>query len=181
MRRSKNRGASIYKALIGCLLLLAPQPGVRGQQQGPDIDQDKNVIRQRTSVVVVNVSVTDKQFRQISGLNKDHFEIYEDKVRQQIDFFSDEDRPASVGIIFDLSGSMNNKMSKLSLTPAMIKTISSWSDSTSALRCWSSFRTGGASSTNLRWPSLAARRPSMTPPIWASKKSKRAATTSGRS
>jgi len=94
------------------LLLLAPQPGVRGQRQGPDIDQDKNVIRQRTSLVVVNVSVTDKQFRQISGLNKEHFEIYEDKVRQQIEFFSDDDRPASVGVIFDLSGSMSNKMSR---------------------------------------------------------------------
>ena len=112
MRRSKNRGASIYKALIACLLLLAPRPGVGGQQQGPDFDQDKNVIRQRTSLVVVNVSVTDKQFRQISGLNKEHFEIYEDKVRQQIEFFSDDDKPASVGIIFDLSGSMNNKMSR---------------------------------------------------------------------
>ena len=112
MRRKKNRGASIYKALIGCLLLFAPQPGVRGQRQGPDFDQDKNVIRQRTSLVVVNVSVTDKQFRQISGLNKEHFEIYEDKVRQQIEFFSDDDRPASLGIIFDLSGSMNNKMSR---------------------------------------------------------------------
>jgi len=112
MRRKKNRGASIYKALIGCLLLFAPQPGVRGQRQGPDLDQDKNVIRQRTSLVVVNVSVTDKQFRQISGLNKEHFEIYEDKVRQQIEFFSDDDRPASLGIIFDLSGSMNNKMSR---------------------------------------------------------------------
>lgn len=112
MRRSKNHGARIYKALIGCLLLLAPQPSVRSQQQGPDTDQDKNVIRQRTSLVVVNVSVTDKQFRQISGLDKAHFEIYEDKVRQQIEFFSDDDRPASVGVIFDLSGSMNNKISR---------------------------------------------------------------------
>jgi Ca-activated chloride channel family protein len=112
MRRSKNPGARIYKAIIGFLLLLASQPGVRGQQQNPDTDQDKNVIRQRTSLVVVNVSVTDKQFRQISGLNKEHFEIYEDKVQQQIEFFSDDDRPASVGIIFDLSGSMNNKISR---------------------------------------------------------------------
>jgi Ca-activated chloride channel family protein len=112
MRRSKNYGVSIFKALIGCLLLLAPQLNVRSQQQGPDSDLDKNVIRQRTSLVVVNVSVTDKQFRQIGGLNKEHFEIYEDKVRQQIDFFSDDDRPASVGLIFDLSGSMNNKMSR---------------------------------------------------------------------
>jgi Ca-activated chloride channel family protein len=94
------------------LFLLALQPGVRAQRQGPGIDQDNNVIRQRTSLVVVNVSVTDKQFRQISGLNKEHFEIYEDKVRQQIEFFSDDDKPASVGVIFDLSGSMNNKISR---------------------------------------------------------------------
>jgi Ca-activated chloride channel homolog len=111
MRRSRNNGARIYKALIGCLLLLVPQPGVRGQQQQIP-DQDSNIIRQRTSLVVVNVSVTDKQFRQIGGLNKDHFEIYEDKVRQQIEFFSDDDKPASIGVIFDLSGSMNNKISR---------------------------------------------------------------------
>src|SRR5262245_37264692 len=107
MRRSKNYGACIYKALIGCLLLLAIRPGVSGQQQK---DQDNTVLRQRTAVVTVNVSVTDKQYRQISGLSKEHFEIYEDKVRQQIEFFSDEDRPASVGIVFDLSGSMRDKM-----------------------------------------------------------------------
>jgi Ca-activated chloride channel homolog len=112
MRRSTNHGASIYKALIGCLFLLALQPGVSAQRQGPGVDQDNNVIRQRTSLVVVNVSVTDKQFRQISGLNKEHFEIYEDKVRQQIEFFSDDDKPASIGVIFDLSGSMNNKISR---------------------------------------------------------------------
>jgi Ca-activated chloride channel family protein len=94
------------------LLLLAPQPSVRCQQQVRDTDQDNNIIKQRTSLVVVNVSVTDKQYRQIGGLNKEHFEIYEDKVRQQIEFFSDDDKPASVGIIFDLSGSMNNKMSR---------------------------------------------------------------------
>src|SRR5262245_55415278 len=112
MRRSKYYGLRVYKALIGCLLLLALQPGARGQQQGPNTDQDKNVIRQRTSLVVVNVSVTDKQFRQISGLNKEHFEIYEDKVRQQIEFFNDDDKPASVGVVFDLSGSMKNKISR---------------------------------------------------------------------
>jgi len=112
MRRSKNHGARIYKALIGCLLLLAIQPGVSGQQQKLNQDQDKDVIKQRTAVVTVNVSVTDKQFRQITGLGKDHFEVFEDKVRQQIEFFSDEDKPASVGIVFDLSGSMSNKIAR---------------------------------------------------------------------
>jgi Ca-activated chloride channel homolog len=111
MRRSKTYGASICKALIGCLLLLAPQPSA-GQHQYPVADQDNNVIRQNTSLVVVNVSVTDKQYRQIGGLNKEHFEVFEDKVRQQIEFFSDDDKPASIGVIFDLSGSMNNKIDR---------------------------------------------------------------------
>jgi len=100
--------------MLGCLLLLLIQPGVRGQQQKPNqiLDKEQSVIRQRTAVVTVNVSVTDKQYRQIAGLGKDHFEIYEDKVRQQIEFFSDEDKPVSVGIIFDLSGSMKDKIAR---------------------------------------------------------------------
>jgi Ca-activated chloride channel homolog len=114
MRRYNNRRACIYKAMLGCVLLLMFQPGVKGRQQKPNQiqDQEQNIIRQRTAVVTVNVSVTDKQFRQIGGLGKDHFEIYEDKVRQQIEFFSDEDKPVSVGIVFDLSGSMKDKIAR---------------------------------------------------------------------
>ncbi len=114
MRRSKNHGARVYNALIGLLLTLAIQPGASGQRQSSDQnqDQDNSVLKQRTAVVTVNVSVTDKRFRQISGLSKDNFEIFEDKVRQEIEFFSDEDEPASVGIIFDLSGSMKDKISR---------------------------------------------------------------------
>lgn len=112
MKLFKNQSACVYKILIGCLLLLAIQPGVSGQQQKPIQDQDQEVLKQRTAVVTVNVSVTDKQFRQITGLGKEHFEVFEDKVKQEIEFFSDEDKPISVGIIFDLSGSMSNKISR---------------------------------------------------------------------
>ncbi len=112
MKLFKNQSACVYRILIGCLLLLAIQPGVSGQQQKPIQDQDQEVLKQRTAVVTVNVSVTDKQFRQITGLGKEHFEVFEDKVKQEIEFFSDEDKPISVGIIFDLSGSMSNKISR---------------------------------------------------------------------
>lgn len=114
MMRYNNKSAYIYKAMLGCMLLMVIQPGVKGQQQKQNQiqDQEQSIIRQRTAVVTVNVSVTDKQSRQIAGLNKDHFEIYEDKVRQQIEFFSDEDKPVSVGIIFDLSGSMKDKIAR---------------------------------------------------------------------
>src|SRR5439155_3079871 len=39
-----------------------------------------------------------------------HFKIYEDKVEQKIETFSAEDLPISVGIIFDVSGSMKDKI-----------------------------------------------------------------------
>jgi Ca-activated chloride channel family protein len=116
MRLFKNQNAFMVSALIGCLSLLATQPRVSGQRQRLDQDQNQDqnqeVIKQRTSVVTVNVSVTDKHFRQVTGLTKEHFEIYEDKVRQQIEYFSDEDKPVSVGIVFDLSGSMSNKIAR---------------------------------------------------------------------
>ncbi len=114
MRLFKNQSVFIRNALIGCLLLLAIDPGASGQRQTPGqaLDQDQNIIKQRTSVVTVNVSVTDKQFRHVTGLSKEHFEVYEDKVRQQIEFFSDDDKPVSVGIVFDLSGSMSNKITR---------------------------------------------------------------------
>jgi len=110
MKLFENQSACVYKSLIGFLFLLAIQPGVSGQQQ--TFNQDQDVIKQRTAVVTVNVSVTDKQFRQVTGLGREHFEIFEDKVRQDIEFFSDEDKPVSVGIVFDLSGSMSNKIAR---------------------------------------------------------------------
>src|SRR5262245_51614844 len=114
MRRYKNQGACFYKAMLGFMLLLVFQPVVRSQQPKPNqiLDQEQSIIRQRTAVVTVNVSVTDKQSRQIGGLGKEHFEIFEDKVRQQIEFFSDQEKPVSVGIIFDLSGSMKDKIGR---------------------------------------------------------------------
>src|SRR5215510_10161885 len=99
MRRYENQSACMRRAALGCLLLFAIQTHTSGQQQrlNQNQGQDQPVIKERTSVVTVNVSVTDKPYRQISGLGKEHFEIYEDKVLQNIEFFSDEDRPASVG------------------------------------------------------------------------------------
>jgi Ca-activated chloride channel family protein len=62
-----------------------------------------------TEVISVTVSVTDIEGRMITGLGKNAFSIYEDKVAQEISFFSAQDSPASIGVIFDLSGSMQGQ------------------------------------------------------------------------
>jgi Ca-activated chloride channel family protein len=62
-------------------------------------------------LVLVNATVTDPQNRYVTGLEQGHFQIWEDKVEQEIAYFSSEDVPLSVGIIFDISGSMKDKLS----------------------------------------------------------------------
>src|ERR1700730_9095574 len=69
-------------------------------------------IRIDTTLVQVNVTVTDPLNRFVTGLEKEHFKLFEDKVEQLIAQFSSEDAPLSVGIVFDTSGSMGSKLQK---------------------------------------------------------------------
>ncbi len=64
------------------------------------------------NLVLVNVTVTDPFDRIVTGLDQDNFEVYDEKVPQKIATFSTEDAPISVGLIFDCSGSMGDKIEK---------------------------------------------------------------------
>jgi Ca-activated chloride channel family protein len=63
-------------------------------------------------LALVNVTVTDPYDRLVTGLEPDNFRIFENSVEQEIQYFSSEDVPISIGVIFDLSGSMANKVDK---------------------------------------------------------------------
>jgi len=58
------------------------------------------------------VTVSDLQGRFVTGLGPERFQVWEDKLEQKIEYFSQEDVPPSVGVIFDSSGSMKDKASK---------------------------------------------------------------------
>ena len=73
-------------------------------------DQDR--IKEFTDLVSLPVTVTDAYNRLVTGLDRNHFEIYEDKVKQEIAFFSDDDAPVNLGIVFDVSGSMKGKLDR---------------------------------------------------------------------
>jgi VWFA-related protein len=62
--------------------------------------------------VLINVTVTDPLNRFVTGLEREHFRLYEDKVQQEITDFSSEDAPISIGLVFDTSGSMGPKLQK---------------------------------------------------------------------
>jgi hypothetical protein len=63
-----------------------------------------------SDLVLIPVTVTDDKGRAVSGLNKGNFTVYQDKIEQEITHFSSEDAPASIGIVFDGSGSMPPKL-----------------------------------------------------------------------
>ncbi len=69
-------------------------------------------IRIDTNLVLIPVTVMDPLNRVVTGLERDHFRIYEDKVEQKIAQFASEDAPLSVGLVFDASGSMGAKLAK---------------------------------------------------------------------
>lgn len=92
---------------VACLFLTLP---LFAQSSPPK--EDTPVLRQKTQVVTLNVSVVDRENRVITGLKQSDFVLYEDKVKQQIEYFAVNDAPISVGIVFDASASMETKLEK---------------------------------------------------------------------
>lgn len=72
----------------------------------------KQQIRKNVDLVLVNVTVTDDWNRIVTGLEKDNFALLEGNQIQEVKHFSSEDAPISLGVIFDMSGSMAEKIAR---------------------------------------------------------------------
>jgi Ca-activated chloride channel family protein len=68
---------------------------------------DRYVIN--TDLINLSVTLTDVYGRYVTGLTKDAFTVWDDKDQQEIQFFSDDDAPISMGVVFDVSGSMGRE------------------------------------------------------------------------
>jgi len=77
-------------------------------QNSPD-QANQFKIKSSVSVVLLHVTVRDRNGNLVGQLNKDNFQIYEGGVLQQIESFSHEDVPVTVGLVVDSSGSMRSK------------------------------------------------------------------------
>jgi Ca-activated chloride channel family protein len=73
---------------------------------------DRKPINVDVDLVLVPVTITDPMNRVVTGLEKDHFALFDNGQQQEIKYFSSEDAPLSLGVIFDVSGSMANKIEK---------------------------------------------------------------------
>ena len=66
-------------------------------------------IRVDVNLVLVPATVTDPLNRLVTGLERENFEVYDNNIGQSIKSFSTQDAPVTIGIVFDLSGSMSSK------------------------------------------------------------------------
>jgi len=105
---------------LGIVVWKLPALAVAQSAIPDDVSHDTpgQVIKQGQSVhidvelALVSVTVTDPYDRLVTGLEVDNFRVFENSVEQEIQYFSSEDVPISIGVIFDLSGSMANKVGK---------------------------------------------------------------------
>jgi len=78
----------------------------------PSLKTHTRPITKDVDLVLVPVTITDPMNRLVTGLEQDNFEVFEGPEKQLIKHFSSEDVPISLGVIFDVSGSMSNKIEK---------------------------------------------------------------------
>jgi Ca-activated chloride channel family protein len=100
-----------------CLTLLSraqsESPGQANVPSPPATEKKRpHTLKQEVNLVLVNATVTDPYGRLVTGLEQDNFRILEDNIEQELVHFSSEDVPISIGVIFDMSGSMADKFEK---------------------------------------------------------------------
>ena len=113
--------------VLACILFSLLGPLVSGQQGpspygsanrttdvpvSPGVYRSDATIQVTSDLVLIPVTVTDGSGKVVSGLEKEHFTLFEDASQQEITHFAAEDAPASIGIVFDASDSMGPRMAK---------------------------------------------------------------------
>jgi VWFA-related protein len=68
--------------------------------------QDRPLFSAESELVVLHVTVRDGRGAYVTGLPPESFRILEDKVPQKVQFFGNEDAPATIGLLIDSSASM---------------------------------------------------------------------------
>lgn len=105
--RAQQPGPSPQKPLIEVTPANPQATPPSGRQKPTPDDLLPGVVVTNTDLITFTVTVTDTYGRFVSGLNKNAFTVLDEKKPQEITFFSDDDSPVSVGVIFDVSGSMS--------------------------------------------------------------------------
>jgi Ca-activated chloride channel family protein len=80
------------------------------QKSGPEEVGEGDVIRVNTTLVSIPVAVMDRDGKYIPNLRKEDFRVWEDGVEQQVAYFGSTEKPFTVALVIDTSGSTQFKL-----------------------------------------------------------------------
>jgi Ca-activated chloride channel family protein len=120
MGRTGGTGRTGRAASIAAALVLFLHPALPAYPVVPaTLAQDPPSFRSTSSeLVVLPVVVTDRQNRYISDLAREQFVVFDNGRKVPVEFFTNEDAPATIGLVVDASGSMRKKLGEV-LTAAL--------------------------------------------------------------
>jgi len=116
--RSRNQrllaklAIALWTLLIGNAFLFRAQDSPTSSRPQTNGKSGASSLKVDVDLVLVNATVTDPNNRFVTGLEKEHFLLFEDKIEQKISHFSNEDLPTSIGVLFDVSSSMSDKIGR---------------------------------------------------------------------
>ena len=85
------------------LVLLAAGPAVCAS----------DAFRAEMNVVLVNVTVLDRQERPVRGIDRARFRVFDERAEQSIAYFTEDEVPLSLAVVFDESGSVAPKIADM--------------------------------------------------------------------
>lgn len=90
-----------------------PQPQSAPVDDGPEEVGDGETLRVETTLVSIPVSVMDRDGKYIPDLRKEDFRIYEDGAEQEVAYFAATDKPFTVALVLDMSGSTQSRLNEI--------------------------------------------------------------------
>ena len=89
------------------------KPQTQRKDAGPEEVGEGDVVRVDTTLVSIPVSVMDRDGKFIPDLNKDDFRVWEDGVEQRVAYFASTEKPFTVALLIDTSGSTRFRLTEI--------------------------------------------------------------------
>jgi len=89
------------------------QPQSANANTEPAEVDEGGVLQVSTSLITIPAIVMDRNGRYVANLRKEDFRIYEDGVEQQVSYFASVEKPFTVALMLDVSGSTQTQLAEI--------------------------------------------------------------------
>ena len=100
----------LFAVVAATVWLLSDSSIIDAQQQTQQPPPQPPSFRSGVDVVSLNITVTDLDRGFVTDLQQDNFAVYEDGVRQHVNFFTRTQLPIALALLLDTSASMDEEM-----------------------------------------------------------------------